>query len=120
MFTLKKMKKAGLVRYGLLYGGFLLYSCYGVLAKYAGGHPIISPTALCLYAAAFCVLALYALLWQQVLKRMPLSVAYPNKAVTIILGMLWGALLFSEVLTWNKMLGAAVIISGIVLVTRRG
>ena len=76
---------------------------------------MFSPPAIFLYGSCFLVLGLYAVLWQQVLKRMPLTVAYPNRAVTVPLGMLWGALLFGEAVTLNMILGATVIICGVVL-----
>lgn len=58
----------------------------------------------------------YALVWQQILKRMPLTVAYANRPVSLIWGMLWGSLIFQERITWNMILGAGVIFAGICLV----
>lgn len=115
-----KMMSDKTKRYALLYSGFLIYSMFGVLAKLAGAYPLISLNAVLLYGAGFCALGLYAILWQQVLKRMPLTVAFPNKAVTIPLGMLWGVILFGESVNLSMLLGAAVIAAGIVLVTRNG
>ena len=52
-----------------------------------------------------------------ILKRMPLTVAYANRPVTLIWGIIWGALIFGEKVTWNMIAGAAVIFAGIYLVT---
>ena len=56
------------------------------------------------------------LLWQQVLKRMPLTVAFANKAVVIIWGIVWGMLFFGETLRISMVVGSVIIIAGIYLV----
>jgi len=43
------------------------------------------------------------------------SVAYANKAVTLIWGMIWGALLFKEQITPSKTAGILLVIVGIVI-----
>ena len=62
------------------------------------------------------MLFVYALLWQKVLKKFELSVAYANRPVVTLFGMLWGVLLFDETLTWNMALGALIIVFGIWMV----
>ncbi len=47
---------------------------------------------------------------------MPLTVAYANKGVTIIWGMIWGALMFHETITWKTLVGGAIILVGIYMV----
>ena len=42
---------------------------------------------------------------------------YANRPVTLIWGIIWGALIFGEKVTWNMIAGAAVIFAGIYLVT---
>ena len=61
------------------------------------------------------VLGVYAIGWQQIIKRMPLTSAYANKAVTIVWGIIWGALLFHEAATPMKLLGSAIVLTGVVL-----
>ena len=70
-----------------------------------------------LYSLVFTVLFLYALLWQQVLKRFPLSTAIANKAVTIIWGMIFGFLIFKEQVSAKMITGAVLILSGIFLLS---
>lgn len=70
-----------------------------------------------LVRACFVIMFGYAIIWQQILKRMPLTVAYANRPVTLIWGIIWGALIFGEKVTWNMIAGAAVIFAGIYLVT---
>jgi drug/metabolite transporter (DMT)-like permease len=58
----------------------------------------------------------YAVMWQQILKRMKLVTAYANKSVTIIWGLVWGMLLFDEQITAFKVFGIFIIIGGVYLV----
>ena len=51
-----------------------------------------------------------------ILKRFPLTTAFANKAVVVVWGILWGWIFFGEQITWQKVVGAAVIIAGIVIV----
>jgi hypothetical protein len=61
------------------------------------------------------LLGVYAIGWQQVIKRMPLSSAYANRAVTVIWGLFWGVVLFGESITPGKIIGALLIVAGIAL-----
>ena len=68
-----------------------------------------------LYGAVLLILAFYALVWQQVIKRLPLTFAYANRAITVVWGIIWGYLFFGESISPLMLVGAAVIICGIVL-----
>lgn len=103
--------------YLLMHIGFLIYSLYTVLGKYAARYEAFSFSWCCFYAAIVGVLGLYAILWQQVLKKVRLPIAMCNKAVTIVWGMLFSALLFGEQITLKKVLGAAIILCGILLLS---
>lgn len=67
---------------------------------------------------AIAMMGVYAILWQQVLKRIDLSTAYMFKGTSLVFVMLLAALLFGEAITWMNVLGAAIIILGIVLYAR--
>ena len=64
---------------------------------------------------AIGVMGVYAILWQQVLKRIDLSTAYMFKGTSLVFVMLLAALLFGEAITWMNIIGAVIIISGITL-----
>lgn len=64
---------------------------------------------------AISVMGLYAVLWQQILKRIELSIAYMFKGTSLIFVMLLANIIFGEQITWNNIVGAIIIISGIVL-----
>ena len=65
--------------------------------------------------AAVGVKGLYAVLWQQILKQIELSMAYMFKSTSLIFVMLLAYVFFDEQITWNNIVGAIIIISGIVL-----
>lgn len=66
-------------------------------------------------AGAIGVMGLYALLWQQVIARMPISTAYMFKGTSLIFVLLFSVLLFDEAITLNNVIGSVIIIVGIVL-----
>lgn len=111
MDTNKKNYKIYLLLHGLL----LLFSLAPVCSKLAGRYPVFSVNFFVFYGLMILILGVYAIFWQQIIKKMPLTAAYANKAVTVVWGMVWGVLLFTEVVTAQKVVGAAVIIAGIVL-----
>lgn len=93
----------------------LLYACVGVFTKYASQQEFMSWNFMLGVMGAIGVMGLYAMLWQQILKRVELSVAYMFKGTSIIFVMLLACLLFGEQITWNNILGTIIIIAGIVL-----
>lgn len=69
-------------------------------------------------AGAIGVMGVYALLWQQVIARMPLSTAYMFKGTSLIFVLLFSVLLFGETITLNNIIGAVIIINGIILFSK--
>ena len=78
---MKKQLKWGNIL--MLQAVFLVYSISSVVSKLASGRELFSVEFLLLYGLDILVLGIYALLWQQVIKKFELSVAYANKAVTL-------------------------------------
>lgn len=93
----------------------LLYSTVGIFTKLASQQDFLSWGYLLSFGGAVGVIGVYAILWQQVIKRIELSTAYMFKGTTIIFTMLFAYWLFGEQITWNNVLGAIIIIIGIVL-----
>ncbi|MBQ7133522.1 MAG: transporter [Ruminococcus sp.] len=94
----------------------LVYSLSSVCSKIASQHEFMSLKFIFWYGLVILILGLYAIFWQQIIKHLPLNTAYANKAVTIVWGILWGMLFFKEVITWNMIIGAVVVIVGVILV----
>ena len=97
----------------LLYLSLLCYSLSSVLSKCASNRSFFSWEFILLYCGSLSILVVYAIVWQQVLKRMPLSTAYANKPIASLLSMLWGIIFFGEALTIPMVIGAILIMVGI-------
>ena len=93
----------------------LLYSTVGIFTKLASQQDFLSWGYLLSFGGVVGVIGVYAILWQQVIKRIELSTAYMFKGTTIIFTMLFAYWLFGEQITWNNILGTVIIIIGIVL-----
>jgi drug/metabolite transporter (DMT)-like permease len=94
----------------------LLYSLSAICAKMAALSAPFSFPFFAWYLGVLALLGVYAIVWQQVIKRMPLTTAFANKGVTVVWGFFWGALLFGESIDLKMILGAALVFAGILLV----
>lgn len=113
------MKSRSLTAYCLLYGAFFIYSVVSVCSKMAAMQTQTLYTAL-FFGLEFCVLGIYAIIWQQVLKRFDLSFAMSNKGIAVLFSMIWSVLIFHEKITVNNVIGLAIVIVGIGLVSADG
>ncbi len=100
----------------LLQGIVVIFTLSGVAAKYASAYAFLSAGFLLAYGAEILILAVYAVLWQQMIKRLDLSVAYANRAAALLWSMLWAVILFGEKVTPANLAGVALVIAGIVIV----
>ncbi len=93
----------------------MIYSVSGICSKLAAGEPFLSIKFCLYYMAIILLLGFYAIGWQQIIKRLDLTTAFANKAVTVVWGIIWGLVFFKESITVWKIVGAAFVIGGIVL-----
>lgn len=93
----------------------LIYSLSSVFSKKAAEHDFLSKEFVIFYVLVLFSLGVYAIGWQQVIKYIPLTTAFSNKAVTIVWGMVWGYVLFHERISTGKIIGALLIIAGIII-----
>ena len=98
-----------------LHGMLMVYSMSGICSKLAAGESFLSARFCIYYAVIIVLLGVYAIGWQQVIKRIPLTTAFANKAVTVVWGIVWGWLFFGESITSGKLIGAGMVIAGVVL-----
>ena len=94
----------------LMYIGFLIYSLSGIFSKIASFKEFFSFDYIICFFGIIIVLGIYALLWQQVLKNIPLSVAMANKPFVLILSIIWSILIFHENLKLKTLIRMKVII----------
>ena len=93
----------------------MIYSMSGICSKLAAGESFLSFRFCLYYAAIIGLLGFYAVGWQQIIKRIPLTTAFANKAVTVAWGLVWGFLFFHEKITPGKVIGALLVIAGVVV-----
>lgn len=112
------LKSSRLFFYIILHIELLLFSLGGICSKFASQQDFLSFWFIFFYGLVILNLGVYAIIWQQIIKKLPLNTAYSNKAVTIAWGILWGFLFFQETIKWNMILGAAIVIIGVLIVVR--
>lgn len=112
---MKKIKS-----YIVLHLILLFYSLCGVCSKTAASKEFLSFEFCLFYGLVLFILAVYAILWQQVLKSVPLNIAYANKAITLVWGMLWGAVVFNETISASNIIGALIVLAGVLLMVTGG
>ena len=93
----------------------MFFSLGGIFSKLASNQPFLSVKFILCYGGLLFIMFVYAIGWQQVIKRLPLTTAYANRAVTIVWGIIWGLLIFNEKLNAGKVIGALIVIAGVIL-----
>ena len=94
----------------------IVYTFSGVMGKLAAGHDFLSWPFIIFIGLELFILGCYAIIWQQIIKRYPLSIAYVNRAMAIFWSTLWAAIIFGERITLNNIIGVIVIFVGIMVV----
>lgn len=94
----------------------MISSFFSISSKLAAQEPFLSGKFIIYYSVVLLNLGVYAIVWQQLIKRMSLVTAYANKAVGVIWGLVWAKIFFKENITVNRVIGVAIIIIGIILV----
>ena len=95
----------------------MIYTMSTIIGKFAAGASQESFWRfVLLYGAEIGVWGIYAVLWQQMIKRFELSVAYANRAGALLWSLLWAVLIFGEQLTAQKIVGALLVVAGTVII----
>lgn len=90
-----------------------IYTLSGIAAKMASGYEFLSAGFVVCYTGEILALGMYAVLWQQIIKRIDISIAYANRAIAVFWSMLWAWLIFHEEITLQNIAGIGLIILGI-------
>ena len=89
----------------------MIYTFSSICAKLASGQETLFRLLL-FTGLEFLCLAVYAILWQQAIKKFDLSVAYANRAMVLLWSMIWAVLVFHDTITLKNILGVALVIAG--------
>ena len=109
------MNKKKLVVFAALHIILAIYSVSGILSKMAANTIFFGLDFCIYYSGIILILGIYAIVWQQIIKELPLTVAFANKAITVLWGVIWGIIIFNETVAPLQMVGAILIIIGIIL-----
>ncbi len=94
----------------------VIYTLSGVAAKGAAGYEVLSWQFILFYGLEIAILGIYAILWQQIIKRFDLSVAYANRSMAVLWSLVWAVIFFHEKVTVTNVLGVLIVLAGTMLV----
>lgn len=108
----------------------LLYSCVSVCSKLASKEMpfdynglwdfvyqcMTNVRLIIIVAMMFIILFVYAIIWQKIIKKIDVSIAYANKSSYIFWTQLAAVFLFEESITLSNIIGIMVIFCGIMVV----
>lgn len=110
------MKKIKLKDIAVLQFAVMIYTLSGVAAKNAALYEPLSWGFLLCYGLEILILGVYAIVWQQLIKRFDLSIAYANRSMAILWSMIWAVLFFHEMITIKNILGVIIVLAGTMIV----
>lgn len=112
--------KTKVTSFAILQGIVFIYSLTGICSKTASAKDFLSFEWIMFYGIDIALLGIYAVLWQQILKKVNLNVAYASKAVTLVWGSVWGIVIFHEAISWNNIVGGLIVLAGVILMATGG
>lgn len=99
-----------------IFGTYLVYSFVAVISKVAATKNFLSLYFIITVSAIFICMAVYAIIYQQLIKKVDLSIVYSMKGIVIIYNLIWAAVIFKEEITFFNVIGSLLILTGIYLV----
>lgn len=100
----------------LLQGVVIIYTISGIMSKKASASEGEPFRFLFFFGMEFIVLGIYALLWQQMIKRFELSVAYANRSMSVLWSMIWAAVFFHDAITLQNIIGVILVVIGTIII----
>ncbi len=94
----------------------VIYTISSVAAKFAGMQELLSIRFFLFCGLDAFILGIYAILWQQMIKKFDLSIAYTNRAMTLLWAVIWAVLIFREHITVQNICGVLLVIIGTIIV----
>lgn len=115
---MREKRRIGMGVLILLQAIVAVYTMSGVAAKFASQHEFLSVGFVLLYGIEIAILGVYAVLWQQIIKRIDLSVAYANRSLAILWSMIWAVFFFQETVSIKNIIGVVIVIIGTIIVNK--
>ena len=114
--TTKKDKKKFIKNIIILQVIILIYTLSTVTAKFASNEEFLSLKFILFYGIEIFILGIYAILWQQIIKKFEISVAYANRAMSLLWSIVWAIVFFGEQITLKNVIGVIIVIIGTIIV----
>ncbi len=114
--TTKKDKKSFIKNIIILQVIILIYTLSTVTAKFASNEEFLSLKFILFYGLEIFILGVYAILWQQIIKKFEISVAYANRAMSLLWSIVWAIVFFGEQITLKNVIGVIIVIIGTIIV----
>ena len=108
------MKKGKIKNILILQLVIVIYTVSSIMAKMAAVSESVSKMFL-FFSLDLLFLGIYAICWQQMIKRFPLTVAYGNRAIALLWSAVWAKMIFGEEISLKQMLAIGIVMIGIVI-----
>ena len=112
----EKKKKTKLKDICILQIVIAIYTLSTVCAKFASGQEFMSFQFILYYGIEMMILGVYAIIWQQLLKKFDVSIAYANKAMGLLWSIVLAILIFNDTITIKNVIGVLIVIIGTIIV----
>jgi len=114
---IKKSHKNNLIKnIIILQAIIMIYTLSTVAAKFASGQEFLSFKFILFYGIEIVILGVYAILWQQIIKKFDISIAYANRAISLLWSIVWAIVFFRENITITNIIGVIIVIIGTIIV----
>jgi drug/metabolite transporter (DMT)-like permease len=94
----------------------VIYTISSLMSKKASASEGDIVKFLFWFGMEFVILGIYAILWQQVIKRFELSVAYANRSMAVVWSMAWAVIFFHDTITVKNIIGVCLVVIGTIIV----
>ena len=94
----------------------IVIAIYTLSTVFASGQEFLSFKFILFYGIEMLILGIYAIIWQQLIKKFDISVAYANKAMGLLWSIVWAILIFNETITIKNVIGVIIVIAGTIIV----
>lgn len=104
------------MKYIMLQAVIIIYSFSTVMSKLASGEKENPIKFLIYFGVEILLMGVYAVLWQQMIKKFDLTIAYANRAMVILWSTIWAVIFFHDSITIQNIIGIVLVIIGLLLV----
>lgn len=111
-----KKDKAFIINIILLQVVVIIYTLTSIVGRKAAGSELLSLEFILFYGLDIVILGIYAICWQQMIKKFDLSVAYANRAMAILWTAVWARFIFKDTIGIKQLIGILVVMIGTVVV----